>query len=288
LIDIAFNKTLQSPTGQFWIELQTGIERGSLVTLFGASGAGKTTILRMLAGLTQPDSGRIIVSGETWFDSTKKVDLPPQRRAIGFVFQDYALFPNLSVRGNVGYAAGKGDGKWVDELLALVGLTAYADRMPPTLSSGQKQRVALARALARKPMLLLLDEPLSALDTELRDQLQDDLLRAHQHLELTTILVTHDIGEVFKLSQRVLCIDQGRITRSGTPNELFLQQRLSGKLNLAARVLAIRREEVIYILSLSIGQDIVEIVATDDEVVGLKVGDKVSVSAKAFSPVISR
>lgn len=288
MIDITLTKTLHGADGRLQLELQTSFGTGSFVTLFGPSGAGKTTVLRMLAGLTQPDSGKIVVGGVTWFDAATKIDLAPQQRSIGFVFQDYALFPNLSIRHNVAYGAIRGDAAWVEELLELTGLTALQNRLPGALSGGQKQRVALARALARKPTLLLLDEPLSALDADWRSQLQNDLALLHQRFGLTTILVSHDVGEVFKLSQRVLRLEQGRITQSGTPAEIFLQQRMTGTLNLRAQVLAIRREEVVYILSLLLGKDIIDVIATDDEIDGLRVGDIVSVSAKAFSPMVSR
>lgn len=268
------------------MDVQASIEPGSFVALFGASGTGKTTVLRMLAGLTQPDAGILSVNGTTWFDAARRIDLPPQRRPIGFVFQDYALFPNLTVRQNIAYAVAKGDDVWVDELLQLTGLDALRERLPATLSGGQKQRVALARALARKPELLLLDEPLSALDAESRGQLQGDLALMHRRFGLTTLLVSHEIGEIFRLSQRVLRLEQGRIVQSGTPADIFLNRRASGKINLRAQVLAMRREEVICIVSLALGQDIVEVIATDDEIKGMQVGDFVSLSAKAFGSLI--
>lgn len=286
MLELNLQKRLSGSSGALELDLQLHAARGDFATLFGPSGAGKTTLLRMLAGLSQPDSGSIVVDGEPWFDSAKKINLSPQQRAIGFVFQDYALFPNLTVRQNVAYAARQLD--WVARLLAMTGLTELQDALPARLSGGQKQRVALARALARKPKLLLLDEPLSALDVALRAQLQDELLALHHECGLTTLLVSHDIGEVFKLSQCVHQLDQGKIIRCGTPAQVFLQQRLSGKLNLRAQVLAIRQEEVIYVLSLLIGQDIVEIIAAQDEVAGLKVGELISISTKAFSPLIFR
>lgn len=288
MIEIALAKSLDSASGPLRLEIDTRIGKGSFVTLFGPSGAGKTTILRMLAGLTPPDNGRIVVDGETWFDAERRINLPPQKRAIGFVFQDYALFPNLSVRENIAYAVGKNETHWVDELLDLTGLAALQARLPSTLSGGQKQRVALARAIARKPALLLLDEPLSALDLELRGQLQDELASLHQRFGLTTLLVSHELGEVFRLSQQVLRLEAGRIVQSGTPAEVFLQQRLSGKLNLHAQVLAIQREEVVHVVSLLIGQDVIDVIASDDEVTGLRQGDRVSVSAKAISPFLFR
>jgi molybdate transport system ATP-binding protein len=194
----------------------------------------------------------------------------------------------MTVRENIAYAIGSDDKDWIDELLDLTALTNLGYRLPRVLSGGQKQRVALARAMARKPRLLLLDEPLSALDPELRTRLQDDLRALHDRFGLTTLLVSHDIGEVFKLAQRVLVLDAGRIAREGTPAEVFLRQRLSGKLNLHAQVLDVRREEVVQIVSLLVGQDIVEVIASDDEVAGLKAGDTVTVSTKAFSPFIFR
>lgn len=288
MIEILLAKTLGSATGPLRLAIDARIETGSFITLFGPSGAGKTTILRMLAGLVRPDSGRIVVDGVTWFDVERRIDLAPQKRAIGFVFQDYALFPNLSVRDNIAYAVAKGDARWVDELLELTGLGSLQERFPATLSGGQKQRVALARAVARKPALLLLDEPLSALDAALRSQLQDELANLHRRFGLTTVLVSHDLGEVFKLSQKVLCLEAGRISQSGTPAEVFLQRRLSGKLNLHAQVLAVRREEVVHIVTLLVGQDIIDVIASDDEVEGLRQGDTVSVSAKAISPYLFR
>ncbi|HEX2530925.1 MAG TPA: ABC transporter ATP-binding protein [Burkholderiaceae bacterium] len=286
MIEFIFSKSLRSAASRLDLDVQASIERGSFVTLFGPSGAGKTTVLRMLAGLTVPDDGSLTVNGVAWFDAARKINLPPQRRSIGFVFQDFALFPNLTVRGNIAYATGKHEAAWVDELLERTRLGALRDRLPATLSGGQKQRVALARALARKPSLLLLDEPLSALDFDMRSRLQDDLADLHHRFGLTTLLVSHDVGEVFKLSQQVLRLEHGRIIETGTPAEIFLRRRLTGKLNLHAQVLAIRHEEVIHIVSLLLGQDIVEVIANEDEIEGVKPGDRVSISVKAFSPLI--
>lgn len=288
MIDIRLAKTLDSPGGSLQLDIDARIDKGAFVTLFGPSGAGKTTILRMLAGLARPDQGRIVVDDTVWLDSAAGIDVPPQKRAIGFVFQDYALFPNLTVRQNIAYGAAVHDSLWIDELVEMMALGGLQHRLPATLSGGQKQRVALARAVARRPMLLLLDEPLSALDAALRRRLQDDLARLHRHLGLTTILVSHDVGEVFRLSQQVLRLDAGRIVQSGSPAQVFLERMLSGKFNLQAQVLAVRKEEVVHIVSLLIGQDIVDVIASDDEVAGLRTGDTVSVSTKAFSPFLFR
>jgi molybdate transport system ATP-binding protein len=286
VLEISLHHSLHGAGGSMALAVDTRITAGSFVTLFGPSGAGKTSVLRMIAGLMQPQRGRIVVNGTVWFDSARGINLPPQKRSIGFVFQDYALFPNLSVRENIGYAIDKRDTGWVDELLELTGLSELAGRRPVSLSGGQKQRVALARAVARKPSLLLLDEPLSALDLALRADMQDELANLHRRFGLTTLLVSHDIGEVFKLSQHVLKLEAGNVVASGTPAEVFLQHRLSGQLNLQAQVLAVRREEVIHIVTLLIGQDMLEVIASEDEAATLKPGDVVSMSARALSPYL--
>ena len=300
MIKMACRKALHASTGHMQLDVQLTIERGAFVTLFGPSGAGKTTVLRMLAGLVHPDSGTIEVAGNVWFDDQKRLAVPPQQRALGMVFQDYALFPNLSVADNVAYGMTTGSHRKkasnvdVDRLLAASGLMELRDRCPASLSGGQKQRVALARALGRalqtghdgRSPLLLLDEPLSALDNAMRVQLQDVLLALHREYGLTTVLVTHDIAEVFKLSQHVFVIEAGRIVRSGSPSSVFLQQQRQGSLQLQAQVLAVRQEEVVYILSLLVGQDIVEVIADKEEAAYLHPGDMISIAAKAFSPMI--
>ena len=288
MIEFALRKQLDGAGGPLRLDVEARLGGGSFATLFGPSGAGKTTILRMLAGLAAPDDGRIVVDGATWFDAARRINLPPQQRAIGFVFQDYALFPNLTVRENIAYAVPRHESQWVEELLALTGLRQLHDRMPSSLSGGQRQRVALARAIARKPRLLLLDEPLSALDLSLRHQLQDELTVLHRRFGLTTLMVSHELGEVFKLSDHVLRLDAGRIVASGTPREVFLQKRLSGRLHLHAQVLDIRREEVVHIVTLLVGQEVIDVVASDDEVADIARGDSVSISARAISPYISR
>jgi len=290
MIQMSLRQTLASASGPVELDVEIAIAEQAFVTLFGPSGAGKTTILRMLAGLTKPAQGRIVVAGQVWFDHQTRYWLPPQQRSVGMVFQDYALFPNMSVAENIAYALNPLHAAQLPRLLEVNGLSALRDRLPASLSGGQKQRVALARALARvissEPRLLLLDEPLSALDTELRAQLQDELLRLHREFGLTTILVSHDIGEVFKMSQQVFVLEQGKILHSGSPAKVFLQQQVPGKLQLQAQVLAIRKEDVVFILTLLVGQDIVEIIASDDEVAALHVGDPIAISVKAFSPLI--
>jgi molybdate transport system ATP-binding protein len=289
VIHIDARKRLLTADGPLDLAIQADIAEGEFVTLFGKSGAGKTTLLRMLAGLTDPDAGTLVVGDETWFDSARGIRLAPQQRRIGFVFQDYALFPNMSVRGNLEFALeNKRDRAHIDELLALMELDALAQRRPAELSGGQRQRVALARALARRPRILLLDEPLSALDTDTRLRLQDELLKIHRAFKLTTLLVSHDLGEVFKLSDRVLTIERGRLVRQGKPLEVFGELMVSGRIEFTGEVLAIERNDVVYAVSVLVGNRIVSVIATDEEIRALQIGAKVVLLSKAFQPMLQR
>ena len=289
MIHIDARKQLHTADGPLELAIQADIAEGEFVTLFGKSGAGKTTLLRMLAGLTDPDAGTLVVGDETWFDAARGIRRAPQQRKIGFVFQDYALFPNMSVRGNLEFALeNQRDRAHVDELLALMELGALAQRRPAELSGGQRQRVALARALARRPRILLLDEPLSALDDETRLRLQDELLKLHRAFKLTTLLVSHDLGEVFKLSDRVLAIERGCIVRQGEPLEVFGDLMVSGRVEFTGEVLAIERNDVVYAVSVLVGNRIVNVIATDEEIRALRIGDRVVLLSKAFQPMLRR
>ncbi len=189
-------------------DIQLPLDRHHVTVLSGPSGSGKTTILRCLAGLTRPDSGRILVGDEIWFDAAQSQDLSPQRRGIGFLFQDYALFPHLTVRENLGYGLGKlsrsGRGQRIGELIELFRLQGLERRRPREISGGQQQRLALARALACRPRLLLLDEPLSAIDASLRQDLRRELRETLARLELPALVVTHDAEDVRVLGDAVI------------------------------------------------------------------------------------
>jgi putative spermidine/putrescine transport system ATP-binding protein len=206
--------------------LQLEIAAGETLVLLGPSGCGKTTLLRIIAGLENPDAGGRVLFGEA--DVTA---LPIERRNVGMVFQSYALFPNMDVAGNIGYglrvrgldkATLRGK---VDELLALVQLEGYADRRIDQLSGGQRQRVALARALAVRPRALLLDEPLTALDAKLREQLRADIDRLLRSLAITAVYVTHDQSEAMALGDRVAVMEKGRIAQIGTPRDIYFRPR---------------------------------------------------------------
>jgi putative spermidine/putrescine transport system ATP-binding protein len=199
------------------------IEEGEFVSFLGGSGCGKTTTLRMVAGFETPDSGTITLGGE---DITAKT---PNRRNIGMVFQNYALFPNLTVAQNVAFGlkvrrVPQAEAKRrVDELLGLVHLADFGGRYPHNLSGGQQQRVALARALAPRPRVLLLDEPLSALDARIRQHLRTEIRLLQRTLGITTVYVTHDQEEALSLSDRIVVMDKGRIEQVGTPAQVYHQ-----------------------------------------------------------------
>jgi putative spermidine/putrescine transport system ATP-binding protein len=204
-------------------DIDLAVEQGELVTVLGPSGSGKTTLLTMIAGLSAPSSGRIEIGGRdvTW--------LPAARRNVGLVFQSYALFPHLSVHANVGFPlAVRGLARAeirrrVEDALRLVRLEGFGGRRPSQLSGGQQQRVALARAFVFEPEILLLDEPLGALDRKLREQLQVELRQLQRSLGITTILVTHDQEEALSLSDRIVVLDEGRVQQIATPEDAYLR-----------------------------------------------------------------
>lgn len=287
MIAVNITKRLDTAEGSINARFELAIRDGEFLTLFGPSGAGKTTLMRMIAGLEKPNSGLIEVDGEVWFDSTRAINLPPQKRSVGFVFQDYALFPTMSVRENLLFAAETADQRRsVDELIEMVELSALADRLPATLSGGQKQRVALARALVRHPKILLLDEPLSALDPSMRQKLQDELALIHERLGVTTVLVSHDIAETVKLSDRLAQVEAGDIKRICPPMEFFSPQTLSGKLQLIGEVLKIEEDTPIVIVTLLVGSSVVRTVLSSNEASELQVGGRAIISTKAFNPIL--
>jgi molybdate transport system ATP-binding protein len=206
---------LKVPTRDFDVEvaLDVGAET---VALVGPSGAGKTTVLRAIAGLAQPTSRLVAANGEVWFDSDRGIDRRPEERAVGYVFQEYALFPHLSVERNVAFAGGD-----PGDLLDRLGIGALAKAKPPELSGGERQRVALARALARKPDILLLDEPMAALDPHTRGRVRVELRALLHELGLPSILVTHDFVDAAALADRIAVLVDGRIVQTGTAEELI-------------------------------------------------------------------
>lgn len=211
MIIIKVKKRLHGAEGDFWLDVDIELRNGEFLVLWGPSGSGKTTILRCIAGLERPQEGYIKVNGEVWFDSKRGINLPPQKRHVGFVFQDYALFPNMSLLENVMYGMKIEDKEKALELLRKVRLEGLKDKRPNQISGGQRQRVALIRALAREPKVLLLDEPLSALDEELRSELQEELKSFQRSYNIPTLMVTHHKEEALRLADRIVRIKEGRV-----------------------------------------------------------------------------
>lgn len=279
MIKISIQKKLHMADGKGVLDVDVELPAQSFTALYGASGAGKTSLLRIIAGLLQPEQGIIEVNGQTWLNTAKKINLPPQKRNIGFVFQDYALFPNMTVEENLLYALPADTGKEkVQQLMEMIGLENLAQQKPQFLSGGQKQRVALARALVREPAILLLDEPLSALDDNTRNSLQHQLQATHQQLKLTTLLVSHHIPEVYKLADVVIELDKGTIQQTGTPAQVFGLHQQQGGLVLIGEVLFADNSR----LEILAQGNIIQIPASAQNL-GLKVGDKVSIHAADLS-----
>src|SRR5436309_2393207 len=208
------------------------LEPGTFFTLLGPSGCGKTTTLRCIAGLETPDAGTIAVEGRTLFDAKSRVNVPVEQRSVGMVFQSYAIWPHMTVAENVAFPFtvskqrrySKAEiAEGVRRALAIVDLAGFGERPSPQLSGGQQQRVALARAVVHEPRLLLLDEPLSNLDAQLRDEMRSELKRLQSKIGITTVYVTHDQSEALALSDRIAVIDRGTIRQIGSPQDIYFR-----------------------------------------------------------------
>ncbi|ASQ89908.1 molybdenum ABC transporter ATP-binding protein [Prosthecochloris sp. GSB1] len=290
MITVSVKKKLFGADGDFLMETGVHIARGGITAIAGPSGSGKTTFLRMLAGLTAPDEGLIEVDGKVWFRGEAgrkpKSNLGPQERRVGIVFQGYALFPHMSVLGNLLYASP--DRETAEKLLVMTGLQQLRDVKPRNLSGGQKQRVALARALMQRPGLLLLDEPLSALDERMKSILQDELLKVHRELGVTMLIVTHDSSEIYKLCDRVLLFEKGRISADKSPRELFVEGTTTQKFAFKGEILDIKAVDAIHVAVVAIGNNLVEVVVDAEEKASLKPGDSVVIGTKAFNPTVRK
>ena len=281
MIEFSLKKELFGVNENMELNVEISFKNGSFISLSGESGSGKTTILRCLAGLEKAN-GFIKVDDEIWQD--EKIFLNPQKRRIGFVFQDYALFENLSVKDNFLFV--EKDINHCNKLLDMLGLMSLKDRYPTNLSGGQKQRVALGRAMMRKPKLLLLDEPLSALDPHLRARLQDEISKIQDLFKTTTILVSHDPNEIYKLANYIFVLKNGKILKKGTPKEILLKTSGSQKFAFSGTLLNLEKIDTIFVATVSVGQQITEVALVSD--LGLRIGDEVTISSKAFNLNISK
>jgi len=281
MITIDIDKKLYGSEGEMRLEINLEIKKGEFIALAGKSGSGKTTLLRIVAGL-EDAKGTITVNDQVW-QNTHKI-LPVQQREIGFLFQDYALFPNMTLHENLLFV--QKDKALAKYLLEITQLWQLKDRFPATLSGGQKQRLSLCRAFMKKPKILLLDEPLSALDPEMRNRLQGEILTLHKTFETTTIMVSHDPSEIYRLASRVLVLDQGKIINDGEAKKILLKTSGSQKLSFEGELLEIKKVDVIYVAILAIGQQLVEVVISRQEAQSFTIGQKVNISTKAFSPIV--
>jgi molybdate transport system ATP-binding protein len=287
MIQIQLQKELKAANGKMLLEVDFSIEKGAFVALYGASGAGKTSILRMIAGLLKPQKGQIIVHSSTWLNTIQNINLSPQERQVGMLFQDYALFPNMTVEENLLFALPKNaDKKAINEVIEIIELGGLKKQKPFLLSKGQQQRVALARTLVQRPKLLLLDEPLSALDDEMRLKLQDYLLKVHELYDLTTILISHDVGEILKMADKIFELKQGQITRSGSPKEIFREQINRVNINgIIQKIEAVGNQWKVWV---NWNNDTIQILVAKDNRQSLKIGEKIELSAQVIAPTVIR
>jgi molybdate transport system ATP-binding protein len=288
MIRFSLKKKLHGAQGDFLLELEFEMGAEEFILILGPSGSGKTTLLRMLAGLEKPEEGYIEVKGEVWYDSKRGINLPPQKRDVGFVFQDYALFPNMSLFENIAFGMKKKDTQKVMELLKLAGLEQLKDKKPSVLSGGQKQRVALLRALAKEPKLLLLDEPLSALDPETAITLREEIKKFQRSFNIPTIMVSHSREDALSLADRVLLLSEGKIKSVGKPKDVLFSRRESPKFSLNGIVLEKEIAEYACILSVAVGSEVVQVVVPRDQEEEFKPGDRVLLSTKAFVPIVRK
>lgn len=281
MINLAVTKSLQGSEGPMDLEISLEIKKGEFLALSGKSGSGKTTLLRILAGLEKAD-GTIEVNGEVW--QNQKKSLAVQKRNIGFVFEDYALFPNMNIEENLLYV--QQDKALCNKLLEMTELNSLRKNLPSTLSGGQKQRVSLCRAMMCKPKILLLDEALSALDLEIRRKLQGDILAMHKSFGTTTIMVSHDPGEMYRLASRAVILEYGKVVADGLPKDILLKNKASQKFSFEGELLEIKKVDIMDIAVIAVGQQLVEVVISRKERNTLSIGQRITVSSKAFSPII--
>ncbi|OOP56027.1 MAG: hypothetical protein AYP45_11320 [Candidatus Brocadia carolinensis] len=277
--------------GKFGLDVNFEVPHEKVTILFGPSGSGKSSILRLVSGLEMADGGMIQKGEDVWYDELRAINLLPQQRSVGFVFQDFALFPHLTVEKNVAYGIKeKKRLKEAKDLLSLVGLSGYERYYPGQLSGGQKQRVALIRALARRPDILLLDEPLSALDWETRRQLQEDLKRIIKQFCITTLYVTHDVTEVYKLADYVVALESGRVVKQGTPEEIFMGRRLSTRIQVVGKVVDIESDPIMAAVTVLHESQYFKTLIDTEEILrmNLSIGDDVVIGAKSSDVILCK
>lgn len=284
-VDLRLKKSFSDT--RFDIDVDLSLPLRKITVIFGPSGSGKSTILRLMAGLDTAQSGAIHVNSRPWFDSGKGINLSPQARSTGFLFQDLALFPHLDVKANIGYALkGRKGIKGVMQMIEMTELTGLEDRYPHELSGGERQRVALARALIRSPDLLLLDEPFSALDAPVKKNLYNEIIRLHKTIGFTALLVTHDLAEAYRLADYAVTLRNGRVERNGSPEEVFLGKGLSTRIQIPVKVFAMESDEIHTLLTVEENGRTFRVFVDNDEAKNISIGDEVIVAAKASDALV--
>ena len=287
MINAHLIKALNAADGPFTLNVKFSTPSNQIVAIYGPSGAGKTTLLRMIAGLTRPEGGLFYLDDQCWYNQQDQIWLAPQDRKVGFVFQDYALFPNMSVLENIRFAVPEsGYFKAAEKLVHHFDLDELRDVRPDKLSGGQQQRVAVARALAQQPNVLCLDEPLSALDYSLRLQLQDYIINEHRNRPFSIFIVSHDLAEIFKMANQVLHLKDGEVINFGAPEVVFSNSTISGKFQFTGKIITIQKAGIIHIVTVLVDNQMVKVVVDEQDVLKFKEGDQVLVATKAFNPII--
>ncbi len=284
MLEFDLTKQFGKRRTDFLLEVKAQLPTGKIIGIFGPSGAGKSSLLRLLSGLEKPDKGYLKINGEVWTDTTQRFFLKPQKRAVGYLFQAYSLFPNMTVAENLAFAAEKKiDLTQLEELLTVIQMTDKRDQYPGSLSGGEQQRVALARALVRRPALLLLDEPLTALDEAIRSSLQTYILALHERFQPTTLLVSHNRTELAKLCDWILEMKDGKVTATGTPDSLFGDTETIDFTADSFRVLTLTRNNGKLIVELVAGKQKVKIALNNSSWPNLKSGDQIKLTDTAFT-----
>ncbi|UXX80861.1 ABC transporter ATP-binding protein [Reichenbachiella carrageenanivorans] len=261
MIDFDLHKTFSSKDRPIHIHVKAKLAQGKIYAIYGKSGVGKTSLLRMLAGLMKPDEGTINIGKDIWLNTSKSLDVKTNKRNVGFLSQEYSLFPNMSVLKNIRYGLSHPyDEELFTRIIEIADLHQLLDRRPASLSGGQQQRVALARAIVRKPNLLLLDEPLSALDSDMRVKLQEEILAMQRIIKTTVVFVSHHLPEVFKMADEVLILENGSITQRGTASQVFMNNTST---QLIGEVLSDKNEKNNQTMTLLIDGQVVGITLKD-------------------------
>jgi molybdate transport system ATP-binding protein len=281
MINININKKLSQGEKEINLKLDISISEGDFIAISGKSGSGKTTFLRILAGL-QSANGTIKVHQIFWLNDKKSLCV--QKRNIGFVFQDYALFSNMNIYENLLYVKNNKD--LANRLLNITELYNMKNRDVNSLSGGEKQRVSLCRAMMNNPKILLLDEPFNALDINMRLKLQDELILLHKEFKMTTIMVSHDTSEIYRLASRVLILENGNIIKDGNPKDIFFHSNNTDNFVFEAKIIDIKKIDNHHIISISIAFQLLEIQVSNEEAKNMYISKSISVTTKKFGTKI--